>query len=84
MAHIPLRMCVACRARRPASEMIRMVADKESQRIVPDIDKKLPGRGAYLCRNRECIKKAEKRRGLERHLNYTEAEEVYRQAEDMI
>lgn len=84
MAHIPQRMCVACRTRRPAAELIRVVADKETQKIVPDIHRKLPGRGAYICRSLECIKKAEKKRGPERHLNCAASEELYRQAEDMI
>ncbi|MGN1116250.1 MAG: YlxR family protein, partial [Candidatus Ornithomonoglobus sp.] len=48
MAHIPLRMCVACRAHRPAAEFIRVVADKESQTVIPDIHKKSEGRGSYI------------------------------------
>ncbi|MGM9937855.1 MAG: RNase P modulator RnpM [Candidatus Ornithomonoglobus sp.] len=84
MAHIPLRMCVVCRARRPASELMRVVVDKESQTVIPDIHRKSEGRGAYICRDSECIKKAEKRRSFERHLKCAAAEELYRQLEDMI
>ena len=60
MAHIPLRMCVVCRERCPASEFLRVVVDKESQTVIPDIHKKREGRGAYICRASECIRKAEK------------------------
>lgn len=84
MAHIPLRMCVVCRAHRPVNELIRVTADKDSQLIEPDIHKKKQGRGAYVCRNPECIRKAEKKRSLERHLKCAASEELYRRAEDMI
>lgn len=85
MAHIPLRMCVVCRTRRPAQELIRVVADKELHELRADsIDKKTQVRGAYICRSTECIKRAEKKRVLERHLNCGASESFYRQAEDMI
>ncbi len=84
MAHMPLRMCVVCRTRRPASELIRVAVDKEEQTVVPDIHKKIGGRGAYICRDPECIKKAEKRRCFDRHLKCAAAEELFRQLEDMI
>lgn len=84
MTHVPLRMCVVCRRHLPLSELIRIVADKESQTIVPDIHKKKFGRGAYICRNIDCIKKAEKRHIPERHLKYPVAEGLYKQAEELV
>lgn len=84
MTHVPLRMCVVCRRHLPLSELIRVVADKESQTIVPDIHKKKFGRGAYVCRNIECINKAEKRHILERHLKYQMSDGVYKLMEDLI
>lgn len=84
MTHIPMRMCVACRQMQPAGELIRFVADKESQTIVADIHKKKFGRGAYLCRNAQCIGNARKKRMLERHLRYTAADGLYDTAEEMI
>lgn len=84
MAHIPLRMCVVCRTHSPASELLRVVVDKESQTVIPDIHKKNEGRGAYICRNPECIRKAEKKRSFYRHLKCAAAEELYRQLEDML
>lgn len=84
MTHVPLRMCIVCRRHLPLSELIRMVADKESRMIVPDIHKKKIGRGAYICRNIDCIKKAEKRQIPQRHLKYPVSEELYKLAEDMV
>lgn len=84
MTHIPLRMCVACRAMRPAADMIRIVNDKNSNTAALDINKKKFGRGAYICKSIDCIKKAEKKRGLERHLGISNAADIYRQAEELV
>lgn len=84
MTHIPLRMCVACRAMKPVSDMIRIVNDKNSDTAELDIYKKKFGRGAYICKSIECIKKAEKKRALERHLGISHAEDIYRQAEELV
>lgn len=84
MTHIPLRMCVACRAMKPASDMIRIVNNKNSDTAELDINKKKFGRGAYICKSMECIRKAEKKRGLERHLGISNAADIYRQAEELI
>ncbi len=84
MTHIPLRMCIACRSMKPAPELIRFIAEKGSDIAELDLHKKKFGRGAYVCASMECIKKAEKKRCLERHLGCTNAKELYRQAEGCI
>lgn len=84
MTHVPLRMCAVCRKHLPAAELIRAVADKESQTVVADMEKKKFGRGAYICRNAECIKKAQKNRTLEKHLKCKVSEEFYTLAEDLV
>lgn len=84
MAHIPLRMCVACREMKPAKELIRIVVDKDTGRAEIDIGKKKSGRGAYICRDMECIKMAAKKKSLERQLGCMNAAEVYAQAEEMV
>lgn len=84
MTHIPLRMCVACREMKPVSELIRVVAAKDSDIAELDIHKKKFGRGAYMCAKLECIKKAEKKRCLERHLKCKNAAELYSQAEELL
>ncbi len=51
--HIPIRTCVACRARRPKRELIRIVRTPEGQVLV-DPTGKAKGRGAYLCPQVTC------------------------------
>ncbi|MGH8981723.1 MAG: YlxR family protein [Acidimicrobiales bacterium] len=61
----PVRSCVGCRRRAPADELVRVVR-------VPDgglaVGRTLPGRGAWLCRNPDCLSKAVRARALERAL----------------
>ena len=51
--HIPQRTCVACRKVRPKRELIRLVRISNGT-VEVDTDERKPGRGAYLCRAREC------------------------------
>lgn len=55
----PMRMCTACREMKPKKELIRVVKTKDGQ-ICFDTTGKLAGRGAYVCKDVECLKKAEK------------------------
>ena len=64
--HIPLRMCIACRKMCEQKSLIRIV--NENGTAVLDIEKQRFGRGAYICADAECIKKAQKRKGVEKHL----------------
>lgn len=82
MKHIPLRMCIACRNMKPQGELIRFV--KNDGLPVIDAKKKKFGRGAYICRSAECIKKAEKKNLLARHFKCNIDKEIYMAAEDMI
>ena len=84
MKHIPQRMCVACRKMYPQNELIRLVRDNKTGEIKFDCDKKLFGRGAYLCKNIDCIRNAEKKRGIERHFKCAVPKELYKAAEELI
>ena len=55
---IPLRMCVGCRAMKPKKELIRVVTNGEGTHI--DRSGKANGRGAYICSDVACLKKAVK------------------------
>jgi len=50
---------------KPKRELIRAVKSPQGD-ITLDITNKKPGRGAYLCHNPECLKRAEKTRALSR------------------
>ncbi len=68
--HIPERTCVACRAKRPKRELVRIVRTPEGI-IAVDENGKLNGRGAYLCRQRVCWERALAHHSLDRALKYT-------------
>jgi len=72
-AHAPLRMCVGCRLRAPASELIRFVAagTGDDLRLLPDPSRRLPGRGAHLHPDPACFALAERRRAFGRALRVT-------------
>ncbi|MBO0872592.1 MAG: YlxR family protein [Pseudonocardia sp.] len=62
----PVRMCVGCRSRSPAAGLLRVVAVAGT--LVPDPRRRLPGRGAWLHRDLECLRRAERRRAFPRAL----------------
>lgn len=75
--HVPMRMCVACRKMHDGRNLIRVV--NENGTAVLDTEKKHFGRGAYLCGREECIKKAYKKRILDKHLKCRVSDEIYRE-----
>ena len=62
---IPMRQCLGCRVMKPKRELIRVVRSPDGGVSLDYIGKK-PGRGAYVCRNAECLKRATKSRSLSR------------------
>jgi hypothetical protein len=63
----PLRMCVGCREMKPKKELLRVVRTPEDE-IAIDFTGKKSGRGAYVCPNEACLKKAGKQKALDRAL----------------
>ena len=57
--HSPQRSCTVCRAKADKADLIRVVRSPEGRAVV-DVMKKLPGRGAYICPDTECIERAKK------------------------
>ena len=72
---IPLRQCLGCREQKPKNQLIRVVRSPEGE-VSLDFRGKAPGRGAYLCRDAACLKKALKSKALERALNVPIPEEI--------
>ena len=79
----PLRMCVGCREMKEKRRLIRVVRTAEHSGEL-DFTGKKPGRGAYICNHADCLKKAKKSKSLERALNVTLSEDVYRRLEEEI
>ena len=73
---IPQRQCVGCREMKEKRELIRVVRSPEGE-IALDFKGKLPGRGAYVCPNEECLRRAKKSRALERAFETAIPAEVY-------
>jgi len=61
----PMRMCVGCQQMREKRELIRVLRTSDGEFLVDHTGKK-NGRGAYLCKDPECLKKAVQNHGLER------------------
>ena len=72
---IPMRQCMGCRERKSKKEMIRVVRTTEGA-VSLDFSGKLNGRGAYVCPDMACLKKALKSRALDRALEVTIPQEV--------
>ena len=64
---IPMRMCITCRERLLKKELIRIVATEDGA-VTVDPTGKMPGRGAYVCHNPECLEKAVKQHKFEHGL----------------
>lgn len=73
---IPMRQCVGCREMKPKKELIRVVKSPQGE-IGLDFRGKAPGRGAYLCPDGACLKKAIKSKALERGFETAIPAEIY-------
>ena len=77
---IPQRQCMGCRERKEKREMIRVVRSPEGG-VSLDFRGKAPGRGAYICPEMACLKKAIRSKALERSLEVPIPEEIYARLE---
>lgn len=81
---IPLRKCMGCMQQFPKKELVRVVKsklDEEQYEISLDLTGKKSGRGAYVCKNVQCLKAARKAKRLERALECEIPAEVYEKME---
>lgn len=77
---VPLRMCSGCGEMKPKRELVRVVKSPEDE-VSLDLTGRKNGRGAYICRSVECLKKARKSRRLERSFEKAIPDEVYESLE---
>ena len=73
---IPQRQCMGCRERKAKKELIRVVRGTDGT-VSLDFGGKLNGRGAYLCPDPECLRKARRAKSLEHSLEVPIPDEVY-------
>ena len=68
-------MCVGCREMKEKRELIRIVRTPEGNTLLDPTGKR-SGRGAYICRNEECLKRAIRQKQLEKQLEIAMTNEV--------
>ncbi len=73
---IPMRQCLGCNEHKPKIELLRVLRTPEGE-ILLDFTGKKSGRGAYICKNLACLKKARKSRRIDRNLECHVPDEVY-------
>ena len=78
--NIPQRQCMGCRERKEKRELIRVVRAPDGG-VSLDFRGKAPGRGAYICPDMACLKKAIRSKALERSLEVAIPEEIYARLE---
>jgi predicted RNA-binding protein YlxR (DUF448 family) len=77
---LPTRKCTGCGEHFPKNTLIRVLRTPEGE-IMLDLKGKVSGRGAYICKNAACLKKARKARRIEQALECSIPEEVYARME---
>ena len=77
---IPMRMCVGCREMKSKFELVRIVKSTDGK-IQLDETGRINGRGAYICKNPECLKKAAKGNALSRAFAVSVPPEIYAELE---
>jgi len=75
---VPIRSCVACRTAGEKARLVRVVRTPEGK-VTLDLTGKAAGRGAYICRSAECLRRAVKERRLSKALHAEISEETVQQ-----
>jgi hypothetical protein len=73
---IPLRQCIGCGEMKGKREMLRILRTEDGQIILDSTGRK-NGRGAYICPNPECMRKARKSKAIDRAFKMAVDSEVY-------
>lgn len=80
---VPMRQCLGCREMKPKKELIRVVRSPEGE-ISLDFKGKASGRGAYICPDPKCLKRAIKVKALERAFSAQIPQEIYDRLESQM
>lgn len=78
-----MRMCTGCGEMFDKRELVRVVKSPEGE-VSLDLTGKKSGRGAYVCKNIECLKKARKKKAFERAFSMQIEDAVYDKMEEEI
>lgn len=80
---IPLRSCLITKEKLPKKELIRVVKNKDGN-VSIDLTGKANGRGAYLKKDIEVIKKAKLSKALDRSFEVSISDKLYEELEEYI
>ena len=78
-----MRKCTGCGEQKPKKELVRVVKTPDGE-VLLDLTGKASGRGAYICNNAECLKKARKSKRIDRTFEMTIPDEIYVKMEEEI
>ena len=76
MASKPERTCIVCRKKGSTENFLKIAKNKNGEFAI-ERDVKLEGRGAYICKTKECAEKCAKTRALNRVFKMVVPQEVY-------
>lgn len=75
---VPVRMCAVCMGRYDKQDLIRIAKLNDGNIVVCGLNNRADGgRGAYICKNMNCILKAQKTHALERSFRGRVPKEIY-------
>ena len=80
---IPMRMCTGCGEMFDKRTLVRVVKSPEGE-ISLDLTGKKSGRGAYVCKNAESMKKARKKKAFERAFGVQIEDAIYEKMQEEI
>ena len=83
MKKIPMRSCIITKEKLPKKELIRVVRTPEGEIVIDEIEK-ANGRGAYLKKDIEVIKKAKNNKVLNRVLEVEVPDSIYEKLEEIV
>lgn len=77
------RMCIACRQMKDKKSLLRIVKNKENE-ISIDLTGKQNGRGAYVCKDIECLNKLKKQKALSKAFKMNINDDIYKNIEEVL
>ena len=76
MVSKPERTCIVCRVKGSKENFLKVVKNKSGEFFI-ETDKRLDGRGAYICKKSECFEKCKKTKALNRAFKTVVPAEIY-------
>ena len=80
---LPVRTCIGCGKKGNKDEFIKIVKNNNGEVFV-NASKENFGRGAYVCRDKKCVARAEKKNRLSRTLKLSDCADIYQRLNEII